>query len=98
MKVRKINLPYVLMVMFLSLTIIGYNLWSYSCGYCTLASLMTLSPPAIILIACNLLAVAGLVAIRLRNRRQVGRNHCACGEPLRSSWGFCPACGQARRE
>ncbi len=91
------NLPYIIFVAVLSLTIIGYNYWSYKCGYCTLASLMQLSTPAMLLIGCNLLAGLALLVIRLRKQRQAKREHCACGETLRSIWHFCPSCGHARK-
>ncbi len=92
------NIPQILLVSLLFLSVIGYNLWSYSCGYCTLASLLRLSTPAILLITCNLLAGVMLLVIRRRNRQQELRSHCACGEILRSSWQFCPNCGHSRQK
>ncbi len=91
------KLTYILFVAILSLTIIGYNYWSYKCGYCTLASLLSFSAPAIILIGCNLLAAAVLVVVRLRKKRQDRLGQCDCGENLRNIWLFCPTCGDARK-
>lgn len=94
--IRK-QLPYTVFVIILALTIVGYNYWSYKCGYCTLSSLTSLSIPAVILIGFNLLAGLLLVVVRLRKKKQAERNHCDCGETLRRIWQFCPSCGHGRK-
>jgi hypothetical protein len=77
--------------------IVGYNYWSYRCGFCTLSSLLSFSGPALVLIAGNLLAIAILLIIRRRQRQAVRLRFCRCGESLRNNWTFCPACGELRK-
>lgn len=77
--------------------IVSYNYWSFRCGYCSLSSLLSFSPPALVLIAGNLAALLALAVIRVRQRRRLQRQHCTCGELLRSSWSFCPDCGVERQ-
>ena len=96
MNSKRIHSPYTYLILLLILALVGYNLWSYSCGYCTMASLTSLSPPAILLIACNLMAGGVLLFLRVRNRRLVNGNFCCCGELLHHNWEFCPHCGRAR--
>lgn len=91
------RLPVVLPVIFLLLAILAYNYWSYQCGYCTMASLMSFSWPAVLLLGCNLLAVLVLLCLRMRSKRLLRRQLCDCGARLLSSWSYCPACGQQRQ-
>ena len=44
------KLPIGWLIVGLLLVIIGYNFWSYQCGYCTISSLLSLSTPAVWLI------------------------------------------------
>lgn len=94
MKLKKRTLLFFAVV--LLTVIVGYNTWSYCCGYCTLDSLASFSDPALVLIACNLLAGVTLSVVKLRRCRLRLRQRCRCGEQLRSAWTFCPACGVPR--
>jgi uncharacterized integral membrane protein len=95
-KIQK--LPVGLLIIGLLLVIIGYNYWSYRCGFCTVSSLMSLSTPAVLLLLLNIVAGGVLLGIKARNRRLLQGQHCRCGSALRSSWAFCPACGVARQQ
>jgi len=77
--------------------IVGYNYWSYSCGYCTRSSLMSFSEPALILIVINLLAVFSLVICKVRKRKLLRSQQCGCGGKLRNNWIYCPTCGEERK-
>lgn len=90
------SLPVGLVIGSLLLVIIGYNYWSYLCGYCTLSSLLSLSTPAVLLILSNVVAGAALLYVKNRNRQQQIDQSCRCGAALRGTWSFCPACGAAR--
>ena len=91
------NLPIGLLVTGLLLVIIGYNYWSFQGGRCTVASLLTLSAPAILLILLNVAACGVLLWSKDRNRRQEQNRRCNCGAELRGIWDFCPGCGSARK-
>ena len=91
------KLPIGWLIVGLLLVIIGYNFWSYRCGYCTISSLLSLSTPAVWLILTNVVACGVLIGIKARNRRLLLNQHCRCGTALRSQWTYCPACGTARR-
>lgn len=86
-----------LLLMALLLVLVGYNYWSYRCGRCTLASMLVLSPPAILLLVLNFVACGGLFALKFRNRQRLQSKRCRCGSVLHDSWGFCPDCGSGRR-
>lgn len=90
------KLPVGWLIFSLLLLIVGYNYWSYRCGYCTISSLLSLSVPAMLLILFNVIACMALLAVKLRARRQLQRQRCRCGAALRGSWFFCPDCGGAR--
>jgi uncharacterized integral membrane protein len=89
--------PVGMMIFGLLLVIIGYNYWSYRCGYCTLASLLTLSMPAVLLLLVIIVAGGVLLAVKARTRQQLLRQRCRCGSALRSNWFYCPGCGGARQ-
>ncbi len=91
------TLPVGWLILALLLIIVGYNYWSYRCGYCTISSLLSLSAPAVLLIFLNLMACVVLLAVKLRARQQLQRQRCNCGAALRSIWLFCPTCGGARQ-
>ena len=82
----------------LLLGIVGYNIWSFYAGYCTVATLMAFSLPAKLLLSGIVIAILFLFSCKSRNRKLAGQNTCACGVPLRNNWGFCPVCGQDRKE
>jgi len=88
---------FLLYVVILLTIIVGYNYWSFQCGYCTLSSLLSFSEPALILIVCNLIGLAVLLRVKFRNRKRLQRHHCRCGSFLRDGWLFCPTCGEGRR-
>jgi len=92
------KMPVGWMIFGLMLIIIGYNYWSYRCGYCTIASLLSLSAPAVLLITMNIIACVALLIVKLRARQQLQRQRCNCGAVLRSIWLFCPDCGGARQK
>ena len=91
------KLPVGVLIAGLLVVIIGYNFWSYRCGYCTISSLLSLSTPAIWLILSNVVACGVLIGIKVRNRRLLRNQYCPCGTALRSIWAYCPACGTARQ-
>ncbi|HEY5673144.1 MAG TPA: hypothetical protein VIR78_05530 [Malonomonas sp.] len=91
------KLPVGWMIASLLLIIVGYNYWSYRCGYCTISSLLSLSAPAILLIVLNVIACLVLLAVKLRSRQQLQRQRCNCGKTLRNTWQYCPDCGGARQ-
>ncbi len=96
MKAQQKNLVFYLSISALLVAIIGYNLWSYSCGRCTIASLMSLSAPAILLLFGIVIALLFLFIVKARNRKQLLQHRCACGADLREQWSFCPDCGKQR--
>jgi len=74
--------------------VLGYNFWSYSCGHCTLRSMMTLGPAGYLLLGANLI-LGGLLAVsRQRQSRRLRRQQCRCGCLLMPAWQHCPACGE----
>ncbi len=95
-RINSRNLPVGLLITGLLLVIIGYNYWSFQGGRCTVASLLTLSAPAILLILLNAVACGVLLWSKDRNRRQQQNRYCGCGAELRGTWSFCPSCGNAR--
>ena len=95
-KTRK--LPIGLLIASLLLVIFGYNYWSFQGGRCTVASLLSLSAPAILLILMIVVAGGVLMWGKARNHRQQLNRRCGCGTELRGTWSFCPSCGSARKE
>ncbi|AMV72244.1 hypothetical protein JCM30471_07290 [Desulfuromonas carbonis] len=77
------------------LGVLGYNLWSYSCGYCTLRSLLTLGLPGYLLLVLNLILLSVWLIMRRRRAREVKGDHCRCGTALAGEWHYCPGCGEA---
>ncbi len=87
------------LLLFLSITGLGlfcYNYWSYSCGRCNAESLWAISFPAGVLIGINLLALATVFFIKIRQQKCMDPLLCGCGARLHLDWQFCPDCGQAR--
>ena len=82
----------------LLLVIICYNIWSYYAGYCTVATLMTFSVPAKLLLISIAIAAIFLLSSKAKNRLLAKQNTCACGVLLRNSWDFCPVCGEKRKK
>jgi len=74
----------------------GYNLWSFSCGHCTLRSLMTLGPAGHVLLVVNILLAGLLVYFKQRRRQQERQKLCRCGSRLIQAWKFCPFCGEKK--
>lgn len=77
------------------LGVLGYNLWSYSCGHCTLRSLMTLGLPGYLLLVLNLILLTVWLIMQRRMTRQAKGHHCRCGTALVGEWHYCPGCGEA---
>lgn len=84
-------------VLLLLTTIVGYNIWSFDYGYCTVRSLMSISFPAILLIVGIVFAVAWLMTMKSRGTRMLSQNRCVCGAELRDQWLYCPDCGRQQR-
>lgn len=85
-------------LLFLTVVLIVYNYWSFRNGRCTMTTLMSLSPGALILLACNLLAALSLFALKLRKRVRARHSCCACGQQFSEpTWEFCPGCGKKLR-
>jgi len=78
-------------------SVLGYNFWSYSCGYCTLRSLMTLGAPGYLLLGVNAGLLLLLLAMKRQQRRQAALRVCACGSLLALPWRYCPTCGQEKK-
>lgn len=74
--------------------VLAYNFWSYSCGYCTLHSLLTPGPAGYLLLGINLGLVVALLVLRQRRRNGLKRQQCRCGAVLGSDWRYCPSCGE----
>lgn len=85
----------ILTVMALVTGLFLYNYWSYSYGRCTINSFLGLSPPAIILLLCNIVAFLLLCGARTRSNRRMVSQYCSCGNLLHRNWQFCPACGSS---
>ena len=81
----------------LIVVIVGYNIWSYCAGYCTVSTLMTFSVPAKLLLAGIFLASLYLLNCKFRNKQLHNGNICSCGAELREDWTFCPVCGEQRK-
>ena len=80
----------------LILMIIGYNIWSYYAGYCTVATLLAFSLPAKLLLVGILVASGFLYSCKLKNRQLYQHDGCSCGTQLRDRWLYCPVCGKPR--
>lgn len=96
MKARHKNLFFYLFMSMLLLVIIGYNFWSFRCGYCTISSLLSFSPPALLLLAGILIAAVFLLIVKVKNKQLRRQQYCHCGALLRKQWNHCPTCGQGR--
>jgi len=75
--------------------VLGYNLWAYSCGLCTLRSLGTLGPAGYLLLGINLGLFGLLQILKLRQQRLDRRQRCRCGRQRLPAWRYCPDCGEA---
>lgn len=83
-------------LVFLLVIIFAYNYWSFQSGRCTIATLLSLSPLAIVLIACNLIAVSFLQIVKFKKKRLAREQLCSCGAHLGTQWDYCPSCGKQR--
>lgn len=88
--------PVVLAGLAVALAVVGYNAWSFCCGYCTLETFRSLGGPGWSLLAANAGALSAWLWLRQRSRRLARNAGCACGRPLQSGWRFCPECGHPR--
>ncbi len=77
------------------LGVLGYNFWSYSCGHCTVRSLMTLGLPGYLLLGLNLILLTIWLVMKRRLARQGRGDWCRCGATLLGEWHYCPDCGEA---
>lgn len=73
--------------------VLVYNFWSYSCGYCTINSLLTVGPAGYLLLGINLALLNLLLFLKNRRQTRLEKYQCSCGAPLSSSWHYCPQCG-----
>ncbi|MDT8420704.1 MAG: hypothetical protein RQ754_09750 [Desulfuromonadales bacterium] len=78
--------------------IVSYNYWSLSCGRCTVSAFYGMSPPALVLLLCNMVALAVFYGFRLIRHKRVESQFCACGNLLHRNWQYCPCCGTLRRQ
>jgi len=76
--------------------VLGYNFWSYSCGHCTLNSLMTLGPAGYLLLGVDLGLLGLLLLLKVRQRQLERRRLCKCGGRPGPAWRYCPDCGEER--
>jgi hypothetical protein len=74
--------------------VLCYNLWSWCCVRCTVATFLCAGPFGLLLLGFN--ALAALLLLLLRRRRPPVGGSCRCGTPLATGWLFCPCCGAAR--
>jgi len=79
-----------------ALSVIGYNLWLYSCGSCTIRSLLTPSAPGYLLLGLNLFLGIALIVLKHRQKTQQEQRICCCGNSLLQNWHYCPDCGARR--
>jgi hypothetical protein len=77
-----------------ALSVFGYNLWLYSCGACTIRSLLTPSVPGYLLIGLNVLLALVWVWLKQLQRIRDKRRCCPCGSQLLPAWRHCPDCGR----
>lgn len=83
-----------LLLLGVGLSVFVYNLWAYSCGYCTLQTLLYFGPFGWLLLGLSAVAALSLCRLRhLRHRRNTARN-CPCGSPREAVWAYCPHCGR----
>jgi len=77
----------------IGLCVMAYNIWSYSCGHCTVQTFLNPGIPGAILLFS--IVFASGVYIYVRHRRIVleRRALCACGEQMGTDWQYCVACG-----
>lgn len=87
-----------LTILFPAIGIFSYNYWSLSCGRCTVSTFYAMSPPALILLFCNLLALVILYHFKFKRQQQTERQFCACGNLLHRNWLYCPCCGSPRQQ
>jgi len=79
-----------------ALSVLGYNLWLYSCGACTLKSLLTPSLPGYLLFGLNVILALVWLWLKRQNMSRAGRSFCPCGNQLLPDWLYCPGCGRKR--
>lgn len=78
------------------LAVFAYNVWSYSCGYCTGQTFLTLGPAGYALLGLIAAALLTLITLRIRRRIFASHHRCQCGYFLEHPWKFCPDCGLER--
>lgn len=83
----------ILCALVVGVSVTGYNIWSLSCGRCTLHTLLTLGLPGYVLLSLNLIMVTILLLMRRSRVIHEQKLHCCCGVRLFPSWHYCPACG-----
>lgn len=83
----------ILCALVVGVSVTGYNIWSLSCGRCTLHTLLTLGLPGYVLLSLNLLMAVILLLMRRARVSRERKLHCGCGLRLYPFWHYCPACG-----
>ncbi len=84
-----------LLLLGVGLSVFGYNLWAFSCGHCTLQTLIYFGPFGWLLLGLSAGAALSLYWLRRRRLRHSASRACTCGAPREAAWSFCPHCGQA---
>lgn len=88
----------ILLAVVVGVSVTGYNIWSLSCGRCTVHTLFTLGPPGYSLLALNIIMMTVLLVLKWRRASEQRRLHCRCGARVIPTWHYCPVCGAARVE
>jgi hypothetical protein len=84
-----------IIVLSVVLSIAGYNIWAYCCGYCVMNDFFRISLPSQIIIGLNICALSVLGILVLKKRVHARKFMCPCGRDLNGEvWGFCPECGK----
>jgi len=76
------------------LAVLVYNFWSYSCGHCTVASLMTLGDAGLLLLIVDAGLGAIYLALKQWKKQGLHRYYCHCGAFVMRDWKYCSSCGE----
>lgn len=76
--------------------VVGYNVWSYCCGHCTIQTFCTLGPAGYVLLGLIAVAALSLIVLKYRKSTFASQHRCHCGTQLENQWKFCPDCGDNR--
>lgn len=87
------NMVIVFLFSLIGLSVVAYNIWSYSCGHCTVQTFLSPGIPGILLLLSIVSAIGVYLFVRYRRKVLERRALCSCGEQLEEAWVYCVTCG-----